>query len=211
MNKNPRKNADWEFVYGLWKPNRLTLVQIIDEYQTTFQRSDTHKRTITESAIRVTAKRRGWVRDIADKVNQETKEILVRSDVRLGKNRTHLNDQEIIRRAAEQGALVIQRHRVSIEKAAEIEQKLLAKLSDEVGRETAEGDQPPAMTLREQASILETLIRVMEKRINLERTAWGLGAGEEKTDDFPETLKKVHEMIKSGDGVWKMASPNAQI
>jgi hypothetical protein len=86
---------------------------------------------LTDGAIRKRAKKEGWARDLTEKVQQATKDKLVRAEVRTDGTQDALRtDDDIIEEASDAAAAVVLSHRTGLAKWRTIADKLCTALDD---------------------------------------------------------------------------------
>ena len=103
-----RNFIDWDSIEPLYKLGILSNYDICRQYAEDHKHSQVWKINATEGAIRHRAKLKGWHKNIADKVQKQIKENLLRKDLRSAKL---LSDEEIIDDAADAGASIVVLHR----------------------------------------------------------------------------------------------------
>jgi hypothetical protein len=180
-------NIDWEGVEKDYRAGILSIREIGRRYD------------CSEGIIRKNAKKKGWQRDLTEKVRERVRTKMVRKRVR--KDNAYQDndktdeeiDEEIIEESADEAVKILELHRKDIEKLREIEQKLIADLSGEpkktwVGQyqgEIVDGEYD--LTISEKAMAANNLANVQHKRIQLERQAYKLN----DEDEIEELLIKV--------------------
>lgn len=179
MTAERRKPIDWDSIEPLYRAGILSNYEICKQYAEDHKHSQTYRTTVTEGAIRHRAKAKGWQKDIADKVQKQVKEKVVRSQLR-NTEKSGVSDTEIIEEAAEAGSKVVLRHQKEIYALLEHENKLLAELEQDTGS-----------PLRDKSIILKNLSAVRAKRIELERQAHNLDSDEKGTGDEEICLKPL--------------------
>lgn len=196
--KTKRKLIDWDSIEPLYKLGTLSNCQICLQYEADHVHTQTWKPTVTEAAIRKRAKAKGWLRNLADKVQKKVRENLVREQVRTSnQNGTpqNLTDNQIIDQAAEIGSTVILRHRNEIKALLELEEAFLIELGATPQRgqfASYQGEISSVdvnLTVSEKAKTLKDLASVRAQRIALERQAFNIkddteaddGTGEDRT------------------------------
>lgn len=204
--KTKRKLIDWDSVEPLFKLGTLSNYQICSQYAEDHRHSDVWKQNITEGSIRNRAKTQGWQKNIADKVQIQIKEKVLRKSLRNDdlRNKKKLTDKEIIEEAAEVGSNVILRHRTEIKALLDLEESFLIELggtptrgqfaSFKGGISSIDVD----LTVSEKAKTLKDMAAVRAQRIALERQAFNI-----KDDTEPDDGK-------GEDRVWTINGIRAQ-
>ena len=122
----PAKKADWERIEIDYRAGVKSLREIAGEHG------------ISEGAIRKRAKRDGWTRDLADKIQQRAEDLVrthaVRTEVRSEQRAT---ERQVIEANAEAVANVKMAHRSDISRARAIVNGLLDELQEMVGSDNA--------------------------------------------------------------------------
>ncbi|MDH0900723.1 hypothetical protein N5C12_15365 [Comamonas aquatica] len=122
----PAKKADWERIEIDYRAGVKSLREIAGEHG------------ISEGAIRKRAKRDGWPRDLADKIQQRAEDLVrtqaVRTEVRSEQRAT---ERQVIEANAEAVANVKMAHRSDISRARAIVNGLLDELQEMVGSDNA--------------------------------------------------------------------------
>jgi hypothetical protein len=127
-----------------------------------------------------------WKRDLTKQVQAAVSRKLVADEVATA------SDDEIVEEAAEKSLQIIRAHRKSIARLAEAESALLAELQDNPTRlylAQYQGrviQKVVAIAATERATALHALASTQEKRIRLERQAFGL-KDDVRADDEPIT------------------------
>lgn len=192
--KAKRKLIDWDSVEPLFKLGSLSNYQICAQYAEDHKYSQVWKTEITEGSIRNRAKTKGWQKNIADKVQKQIKEKVLRKGLRKDdnlRNEKNLTDNEIIDQAAEVGSGVILRHRTEIKALLDLEESFLIELGGTPTRgqfASFQGDISSIevdLTLPEKVKTLKDLAAVRAQRIALERQAYNI-----KDDTEPDTGKE---------------------
>jgi len=113
------KQPDWEAIEAAFRAGSLSVRAIADQ------------NNLTDGAIRKRAKKEGWVRDLTTKVQQATKDKLVRAEVRTdGTQDAARTDDDIIEEASDAAASVVLSHRTGLAKWRKIADKLSDALGD---------------------------------------------------------------------------------
>jgi len=93
-----RKLTDWDSVEPLYRAGAMSNCEICRQYEADHVHSQTYRNTVSEKAIRNQAKKNGWQKNIALKVQDRVREKLVRIEVR-GSDQT---ENELIEQATEE-------------------------------------------------------------------------------------------------------------
>jgi len=188
--KPKRKLIDWESIEPLFRLGTLSNYQICTQYAEDHKNSQVWKIEITEGSIRNRAKAKGWKKNIADKVQRQIQERVLRNSLRkndeLRNDDKILSDQEIIDQVAEIASGVLLRHREEIKAMLLREDALLLEL-----------DGAKDIDLKEKTIILKNICAVRSQRIALERQAYNI-----KDDTEPD--------IGGEDRVWTINGIRAQ-
>lgn len=142
--KTARSAADWEKIETDFKAGIKTANEIGAEHG------------ISGTAVRNKAKRRGWTREISDKVRREIRYRLT------AENEPKADENAIVETAAEIGAGIIRGHRGAVSKARALALKFLGEL---------EFDDVPLLT---RTKTLHNLSMTLSHLITLERQAFNL-------------------------------------
>lgn len=183
-----RPAIDWEAVQREFRAGQLSVCEIARQHG------------CTDAAIRKRAKAKGWARDLGDRVRQETRAKLARTDVEAvgsgggsGSGSEPLREDEArtIELAAERGVAVVREHRMLLRETREQVTAMLAELKtstarnseivEEIEDETA-GDKNPqrrntmlaAVSLPGRVSTLKDLSIALKNLMPLERQAFSL-------------------------------------
>jgi len=177
--ENPKsRQIDWVGIEKEYRAGQLSNVEIGKQFG------------VSEGGIRKKAIKNGWVKDLSCAVRSRVREKLVRATVR--KSEADLQtDEEIIDSASERGVEVITLHRKDINRLREMEQSLLAELSNTENQPTKihvcqfQGNVIKTVipiSVTERTAALNALANVQSKRITLERIAWNLDEAERNED-----------------------------
>jgi hypothetical protein len=113
------KQPDWEAIERAYRAGSLSVRAIADQ------------NSLTDGAIRKRAKKEGWARDLTEKVQQATKDKLVRAEVRTDGTQDALRtDDDIIEEASDAAAAVVLSHRTGLARWRKIADKLSDALGD---------------------------------------------------------------------------------
>lgn len=187
----PAKKADWERIEIDYRAGVKSLREIAGEHG------------ISEGAIRKRAKRDGWTRDLADKIQQRAEDLVrtqaVRTEVRSEQRAT---ERQVIEANAEAVANVKMAHRSDISRARSIVNGLLDELQEMVGSDNATLLQELGDLLRSEdengkdrlndlyqqiislpgrSKAMKDLTASLQSLVAMERTAYGMDKDEAKT------------------------------
>ena len=187
----PAKKADWERIEIDYRAGVKSLREIAGEHG------------ISEGAIRKRAKRDGWTRDLADKIQQRAEDLVrthaVRTEVRSEQRAT---ERQVIEANAEAVANVKMAHRSDISRARAIVNGLLDELQEMVGSDNATLLQELGDLLRSEdengkdrlndlyqqiislpgrSKAMKDLTASLQSLVAMERTAYGMDKDEAKT------------------------------
>lgn len=187
----PAKKADWERIETDYRAGVKSLREIAGEHG------------ISEGAIRKRAKRDGWTRDLADKIQQRAEDLVrtqaVRTEVRSEQRAT---ERQVIEANAEAVANVKMAHRSDISRARAIVNGLLDELQEMVGSDNATLLQELGFLLRREdengkdrlndlyqqiislpgrSKAMKDLTASLQSLVAMERTAYGMDKDEAKT------------------------------
>lgn len=207
-----RKNIDWEFIEKHYRAGIVTVRQIAEAHNHNKPRKD----HIGHPYILKRAKRFGWDRDLSERIKQRTEALVTKALVTktVTKDVPDPTETEIIEANSNIQVEIVLKHRQIIARLRATVENLLSGLETkcihtghlmEIAREMAQGDQDGKLDkkklqammkllgLGEDANILETLSRSIERLVKLERQAFGLredsGEGTELT--YEERLKAL--------------------
>jgi hypothetical protein len=156
-----RKPTDWEAVEREYRAGVLSVREIAKAAG------------ISHVAVIKRAKRDGWTQNLAARVKEEVTTRLVTADVTAG------NQRELIEAIALRSVDVILAHRRDIAKQRGLVSELTTALEADANK--AEKDR---LSLKEKASILESLTRSQARVIVLERQAFGLDDDTKTPDEI---------------------------
>lgn len=172
MTDKPKKpSVDWEAVERLYRAGQVSVREIARQHE------------ITEGAIRKEAKKRKWVRQLADKVRDAVREKIVRIDgTQNGTQPQRASDETVIETASEIGVAVRLTHRRDLQQLRAIGAILASRLAAHLNGDPSEG---PFMGERESpGDLFEKLARVKSRLIPLERQAFNLDEDAPGGDDI---------------------------
>ena len=170
-----RTPTDWEPIERLYRAGMLSIREIGREYD------------ISDKAIRNKAKAAGWERDLTQKVSEQVRAELVRSESAASPR----TEREIVEAAAATVVQVVRSHRVRIKQGNALVELLTKQLTDVASKrdafesaielECAEDKSPArmaklmaAVSLGSHASIAVNLANATKTWVGLERQAFGL-------------------------------------
>jgi len=179
MAANKRKRVDWESVEPLYRAGALSNCEICRQYAADHIHSQTWKIVISEAAIRAHAKKKCWLRNIADKVKNQIRENLVRGEIR----EAALLDPEIVLRAAEKPTQVRMLQRVRAIELADLGDKLKTQLTEQFTDPDVE-----VIPLWNRVQIFNALVGARDRLQKMENIAFGL-------DDSSSDTGKDHEKM----------------
>ncbi|MBI9091801.1 MAG: hypothetical protein JEZ12_21530 [Desulfobacterium sp.] len=194
------KRVNWDYIKPMYCAGSMSNCEIARQYESDHADSEEWKATITEASIRKRAKSKKWQRNIADKVQAQIKENLVREEVR----DSNLSEPELIKAAAEKPTQVRLLQRGRAKNLAEIGDKLTAELTAELSydpAESEEGKPRDKMGLGHMAQIFSTLVGARDRLQKMESTAFGL--------DEPEAESLMRKQMALAE-VFKMLPANVQ-
>ena len=164
------KQPDWEAIERAYRAGSLSVRAIADQ------------NNLTDGAIRKRAKKEGWARDLTEKVQQATKDKLVRAEVRAdGTQDAVRTDDDIIEEASDAAASVVLSHRTGLAKWRTIADKLCTALDDIKVTEANVG---------EFARSLNAGVDAQLKVIKGERQAYNLD-----TDEGSKTVNDLSDLM----------------
>ena len=186
-----KKQIDWEAVERDFRVGQLSNRMIAEKYG------------VSETAIRKRAKTHGWSKDLTEKVRQEVRNQLVRTEVRT----FSASDREVVEVAAATGAQVVRTHRKDIRTAADIVGLLMGQLLDAASNredlaEAIEGETADdetghrrarlyrAISLQSHAAIVRDLSTAAKNLVALERQAYNLDE-QQHEEPYEERLRRV--------------------
>lgn len=187
----PAKKADWERIEIDYRAGVKSLREIAGEHG------------ISEGAIRKRAKRDGWTRDLADKIQQRAEDLVRTQAVRMEvRSEQRATERQVIEANAEAVANVKMAHRSDISRARAIVNGLLDELQEMVGSDNASLLQELGDLLRSEdengkdrlndlyqqiislpgrSKAMKDLTASLQSLVAMERTAYGMDKDEAKT------------------------------
>jgi len=199
-----KPSHDWELAEKLFRAGQLSNVQIGAQCG------------MTEAALRKRAKRDGWKKDLTEKVRKETRNKLVRAEVRAANAQDAARtEREIVEQAAENAVAVVRSHRCDLSAGQRTLSTLFAQLQyaadnrdgelDQVAQQVAAEDGMfaaqtlarfrKALSLPTHAGVIRDLSNAMKNFQALERTAWNLDDKEGETPDYEKQLKQLAQEL----------------
>lgn len=158
-------DTDWEAVLREYRAGFLSVREIASMYG------------ISHTAIQKRAKKYQWKRDLAKRVQAEVARKLVADSV------ATVNEEEVIENASNLVMEVVRQHRKCIGKLASIE----AAFAEELEGLSGDVDGKP-VALSTKVSTLLALATTTEKRIKMERQAFGMTEGKQANEEENVTL-----------------------
>jgi len=173
---------------------------------------------ITEGAIRARAKRHGWIRDLAPRIEARAEELLRRRVVRKSLRSVGNNGAEaqIVEANADMMAVATLRHRKDVARARELCQSLVEELTKVTGRPSeiqaliaavsaaSEDAQKIAKELGQALSLpsrigsMDKLSAALDRLIKLERLVLGIDKDKAKGGAIEEMLVRLDFMAANG-------------
>lgn len=167
---------DWEAIESAYRAGSLSIRAIAD------------KNGVSDTAIRKRATQHNWQRDLTGKVQEATRQKLVRKEVRSdGSREQSKSDDEIVEEASSIAAAVVLEHRVGLSKWRRITEKLSDFLDD------------AEFTEDNHAALSRTLVAGVDAQIKVikaEREAYNIG-GPEKSSAV-DTLSSLMDDLSRG-------------
>lgn len=171
----PRKPIDWEAIEREFRAGQLSVREIARRF------------SVTDTAIRLKAKRECWPRDLSERVREEVRCELVRSELRSESSR------EAIREAAARGVEVVRQHRASAARGQRVVLGLFEELEATAAHlpdiqaeiaETRRGlgkiNAEQAISVGNRAKAAQALASALTSLVAIERKAFSLDAEQEK-------------------------------
>lgn len=171
----PRKPIDWEAIEREFRAGQLSVREIARRF------------SVTDTAIRLKAKRECWPRDLSERVREEVRSELVRSELRSESSR------EAIREAAARGVEVVRQHRASAARGQRVVLGLFEELEATAAHlpdiqaeiaETRRGlgkiNAEQAISVGNRAKAAQALASALTSLVAIERKAFSLDAEQEK-------------------------------
>jgi len=189
------KNPDWDRIEIEYRANKLSIREIARIHE------------VGEATIRKRAKKNGWQRDLAKKVQARTEEKLVRNAA----HELSVKDEEVVEEIAGRNATVVETHRIDIRAGRDITSMLMTELHDNTKHiESLEGliaqaseDEEwsdkrratvnRAVSLPQRAAVMRDLATSMKTLQGLERTAFGIDGKETDEMSYEERLNALLE------------------
>lgn len=187
--KVERRRFDVEKIERLYKAGQLSIREIAAHVG------------CSHTYIQKLASKHKWKRNLSHRIQKEIENKLVSRVANSG------NDAETIDAAADLGVAIIESHRVDIKRLRALETKLIKAVTDSPTKlylAQYQGqivEKEVALTATERAQAANNLANVQEKRIRLERQAFGLNAEAEDTEGMPVlSYDAVNKPASSGLG-----------
>ena len=164
MKKNKPTDIDWETIENEYRAGMLSIREVA------------RRNGVDHAYLIRTAKKKGWSRDLTEKVKRAVTRKLVTNSV----TASNAKDGEIVAAESDRVVQVATLHRADINRLREMEQVLLTELGKNPTKLHICHHQGEiihtvvAIPVTERAAALNALAKVQHKRITLERTAWNL-------------------------------------
>jgi hypothetical protein len=167
-----RKNIDWEAIQREYRAGVLSVREIASLYK------------ISHAAILKRAKKfpGQWKRDLTAKVQAELARRIVADEVT-----SEGKEDEIVQTSAERMLAVIRQHRTSIAKLTVLEQAFAEELGG-LNKPVIGKKQGKDVALSTKVSTLLALVTASEKRVKMERQAFGIS---DATKPDGETITEI--------------------
>lgn len=191
------KNFDWDRIEREYRANKLSNREISKAYGP------------SEATIRLRAKKKGWTRDLANDVNQRTRDKLARGLA--GDDDGLLSDKQVVEEVATRSAAVVESHRNDIRNGRNLAAMMMAELHDntkefktlqELVEQQGEDEDwqaqrlqrvQKAISLPQRAATMRDLSTVMKNLQGLERNAYGIDGKESDQVPYEDRLRKLLE------------------
>lgn len=174
----PRKNIDWEKVEAEYRAGIKSLREIGGEFG------------CSDTAIRKTAAKKGWERDLSAKIASKVRAALVRSEVR---DESKTSERELVEVNAQAILTIRLEQRSDIRRAKDIVAKLFAEVDGAVL--VAGKDAPPeVLSLPQRVDCVRKLTDSAKTLIGLERDAWGINSDSMAVDS--EGIDKIEITVR---------------
>ncbi len=183
-----RQPIDWEAVYRDFRAGILSVREVGALHH------------VSHVSIIRKAQKHGWVRDLSKRVRDEiTRKVATSSTTKI----TVVDEEQIIEEAASQALAIIKKHRVAIAKLDDAKTKLVKELHNRPTKLWVGQYQGKIITkvvgiaVTERATALLALAGVEERRIRLERQAFGIAdeanPGGERITEIPIVFDSAGE------------------
>jgi len=181
-----RKLTDWDSIEPLYRAGAMSNCEICRQYEADHVHSQTYRVTVTETAIRAQAKKKGWQKDIAEKVKSRVREKLVRDEVR-GSN---LSENDIIEQATEEPVKIALGQRARTAGALDFQDKLLQELREQFQAEKELSSPAKPVDVMRKVRAFKDLVVSLKGLQDQQSIQYGLGSvTKEKTlEDFLSEL-----------------------
>lgn len=195
---------DWEAIESAYRAGVMSLREIASQHG------------ISDTAIRKRAKKEGWSRDLAAKIQAKADDLVRRREVRT-KVRTEnaTSERELIEANAEVIATVRMEHRGDIRRARTLANALFDELEaecadvealrtlgqlmlcpDENGRDRLNELYHAIISMPERVKSMKALSETLKNLIGLERQAYGMDEGEK--DKVVDALSDLMDSLSQG-------------
>ncbi len=165
--KKKTKQIDWETIEREYRAGMLSIREVA------------RRHSVDHSYLLRLAKKRGWTRDLTEKVKRAVTTKLVTTSV----TTPNARDEEIIDAESNRVVQVATLHRVDIQLQRGIAADLLTELKSN------------AASLKERSEIFRNLTQAAARYIPLERQAWNLNERSDNNDTPGKSLDRVLEAI----------------
>ena len=186
--RKPKSRYDWEAIGRDYRAGRLSLREIGRRY------------SIDASYVHRKAKEYGWKRDLSEEIKAAARRKLLEADITKelseGKPPVYVDD-EIIEHEAKEMAAIVRLHREDIKMLRKVEQKLLKELGlspKKVHVSAYQGEVTLTeldIATTEKAAAVQALAGTIQKRIMLERQAWGIDDGHDDGDPIKNLIEAI--------------------
>lgn len=180
---------DWEAIESAYRAGLLSLREIASQHG------------ISDTAIRKRAKKDGWTRDLAAKIQSRAEDLVRRREVRTQvRTQTAITERELIEATAETIARVRMEHRGDITRARRLANMLFDELEietssvadfeklgelmlspDDKGQDKLNEMYHKVISLPSRVKSVKELIEALKNLVGLERQAYNIDDGREPT------------------------------
>ena len=161
-----KKDIDWEAIQREYRASILSVREIASMHGISHC-------TILKRAKKFPGQ---WVRDLSARVRAEVTRKLVTDSVT-----TTGDEDSIVEEASARALSIVRKHRSCISKTAEIEADIFQALHEQRKKPKGKDEKQPAVSTR--ATTLLALVTAQERRIKLERQAFGISDGAKPDGD----------------------------
>lgn len=174
----------WEEIKCLYRANQLSLVQIAKKFG------------VTSAAISVTAKRKGWKRNLGNQVREEIKKRVQGELVGVDEDSQEFQDRCIVEEAADFGLRIVREHQGIISEYLDVVKEFVLTL-----RSTKNNADPKDFSIA-----LNNAVNALEKLVKMDRQAANLNQNpednNEATDKVDQLLNHIHENGSTDEEVY---------